>query len=90
MYRYSNFIPSTKNAHLGMLDLPDCVALSEKGECGWLNISHCKGSSCSFKQTKEENKSSLQRWKLRLSSLDKAQQKSIAAKYYGGTEPWSE
>lgn len=90
MHRYRNFIPSTRHANLGMLDLPDCLALSDRGDCMWLKTSRCMGSSCSFRQTKEENRCSLERWKLRLSSLDNAEQKRIAAKYYGGTRPWNE
>ncbi|MHC1719244.1 MAG: hypothetical protein AB9844_00870 [Clostridiaceae bacterium] len=90
MHRYRNFIPSSRYANLDMVDLPDCIALSDKGDCRWLNTSRCIGKSCSFKQTKEENWRSLQKWKIRLSSLENAEQKRIAAKYYDGTRPWCE
>jgi len=90
MHRYRNFIPSSRYANLDMVDLPDCIALSDKGDCRWLSTSRCIGCSCSFKQTKEERRCSLLSWKTRLSSLENAEQKRIAEKYYAGARPWSE
>jgi len=90
MRNRSNFIPSTKNVNLNVLELPSCVSLSEYGRCGRLNILNCVGASCHFKQTNQDEKSSEDHCRQKLLSLSKPEQLRIAKKYYGGSMPWKE
>lgn len=83
-----NFIPSTGRVNLKMLDMPDCIALSDTGNCKWLRISKCQGTKCSFKKSEQDMLKSLQQWKIRLASLEISEQTRIAKKYYSGKIIW--
>ena len=72
-----------------MLDLPDCVSLSEKGGCGLLRISKCQGINCNFKKSKIDTQMEQAYWMLRLSSLDIDKQIRISKIYYDGKMPWN-
>jgi len=80
----------TRYSNLDLLDLPNCISLSETGQCLLLNISFCQGDTCSFKLTQEEQDAAAFKVKKRLSSLDEKTQKKIARKYYNGRRPWLE
>ena len=88
MRNQREIISISPHTDYGLCKLPDCVDLRENGNCARLNIDACRGSECSFMQTKNEAEKSAQRWCKRLSSLDESEQKQIAKKYYGGTKPW--
>ncbi|MEA4920329.1 MAG: hypothetical protein VB078_05385 [Clostridiaceae bacterium] len=75
----------TRNSDTALLKLPDCDGLLENGKCRWLNVSKCTGFKCSY--YKKTN--SFEKAQERLRSLDKATQKHIAQKYYGGSCPWA-
>ncbi len=80
----------TRLSNLNWLDLPDCVCLSETGQCSLLKISFCQGNTCSFKLTQEEKGAAERKVGKRLSSLDEETQEKIARKYYKGRRPWQE
>lgn len=73
-----------------MLILPDCSALNEKGGCTLLNIKRCKGYSCRFVHSTEDEKRAALSWSRRLSSLSTEEQQKISKKYYNGSMPWKE
>lgn len=66
----------------------DCFAMSERGKCTALKSERCRGESCGFHKTKEEQKESLRKANERLQSLPEYQQEAIADKYYGGVRKW--
>lgn len=80
----------TRLSNLNWLDLPNCIALSENGQCSLLKISLCQGNTCSFKLTQEEKDAAERKVRKRLSSLDEETQEKIACKYYKGRRPWQE
>ena len=90
MINRNSFVPSTKNVNLTMLELPNCVSLSEYGRCGRLNILKCLGRNCPFKRNSQEEKDSQERWHQQLLSLSKSTQLETAKKYYGGSMPWKD
>lgn len=57
-----------------LLDLPDCMGLSEKGKCIWLNITDCKGEECKFKRSVAEQQCMQIKKIHRLASLSDSQQ----------------
>lgn len=73
-----------------MLALPDCSALNEKGGCSMLNIKRCKGHSCRFAHSTEDEKRAVISWRRRLSALSPEEQQKISKKYYNGSMPWKE
>ena len=79
----------TKNADITMLDLPDCISLSERGGCGLLNISKCQGKGCTFKKNRLDSQNAQSRWMIRLSSLDIDDQIRISRLYYDGKMSWN-
>jgi len=72
-----------------LLELPDCVALSEYEKCNRLTLLICNKCGCPFKKTREEDLASIQRAYQRLASLNDSTQNRIAQKYYGGYMPWN-
>lgn len=68
-----------------ILELPDCVSLTEKGGCTRLNISRCLGAKCTFMNHSGDIGSS-DAWKRRLTNLSEEEQLKISRKYYGGAE----
>ena len=78
----------TRFSNTNLLDLPNCVGLSEAGKCFWLNITSCQGSSCSFQKTNEDKSNSMIQVQNRLSELDEKTQEHISQKYYSGKRPW--
>ncbi len=68
--------------------LPECRSRNENGGCELLNVTVCKGSSCSFAGSGEDEEAALIRWRNRLVSLSDAEQTKISKKYYGGSMPW--
>lgn len=63
-------------------------AFSKGNACKILTVKMCSGESCSFAQTKAQIDASQKKELKRLASLDKAQQRYIAEKYYGNKMPW--
>lgn len=90
MLRSKKFISLTKNTALALLDLPNCISLSERGECELLKIGKCQGKKCTFMKSEEDTRKGQIHWMLRLSSLDKDEQLKISRMYYGGKMPWNE
>ncbi len=80
----------TRFSNLNSLDLPNCINLSENGQCSLLQVSRCQGDTCSFKLTQEEKDAAACKVRKRLSSLDEYTQEEIACKYYNGRRPWEE
>ena len=70
----------------------DCFAFKkDKDICKALNEVECKeGKSCPFYKTKERQSNSIRKAYIRLASLDRVSQKSIADKYCKGQYPWQE
>lgn len=90
MFRSNNFIPVSKSGNLAMLDLPDCISLSERGGCNLLRIDKCQGNGCSFRKSIKDSILAEKLCKLRLSGLDEDEQIKISAIYYSGKMPWKE
>ncbi len=68
----------------------DCFAYKEnvnKAFCKALKEINC--IDCSFYKTKEQQKNSIKKANIILSSLDKVTQKNIADKYYQGKYSWN-
>lgn len=61
------------------LDFKRCLAMGRM---------YCQADQCSFRQSYEEQKASLDAAHKRLRSLPEYQQLSISGKYYGGQRPW--
>ncbi len=70
-----------------MLDMPDCVSLTEKGGCTRLSIVQCIGEKCSFACSDNDTEAK-NRWQERLCLLPEEEQIKISRKYYGGAMPW--
>lgn len=79
---------ANKQEGLHMLDLPNCVSLSENGGCTLLKMKTCQGLGCSFMKSYEEMVNTTRYWEERLASLDEEKQERIAKLYYGGKMPW--
>lgn len=79
-----------KFSHSELLQLPNCIDLSETGECLRLNISACAGEKCTFKRSAAEYNFLQVKAFQRLASLSNSKQTYISNKYYGGTKPWNE
>jgi hypothetical protein len=77
-----------KQEGLSMLNLPNCVSLSENGGCILLKLKKCQGLKCSFMKSNEELESMNKHWEERLSGLDEEKQVRISKLYYGGKMPW--
>ena len=71
----------------GKEPLMDCFALCENGYCNALG-GKCRGGTCHFHKTREEQAHSLEKVSERLRSLPEYQQEAIADKYYGGVRKW--
>lgn len=67
-----------------------CIHLTAYFRCDVLNVKECIGEKCSFRQTADEAKRSSDKWKARIMTLDGAEQKRIADKYWGGKIPQQE
>ncbi len=78
----------TRFSNLDWIDLPNCVNLTQFGQCSLLIISMCQGNTCPFKLTQEEKDAAEFKVRKRLSSLDEETQVKIAHKYYKGKRPW--
>jgi hypothetical protein len=90
MSRGNNFIPTSLEKNLRILNCPDCVNLTEHFRCSVLRISECPGGNCSFRQGTSERKSSINKWRKRMNGLPPGEQRKIATSYWGGKMPWKE
>lgn len=68
----------------------ECIHLTEYFRCDVLNVKECIGGKCSFRQTEDKAKRSSEKWKAMIMTLDEAEQKKIADKYWGGKIPRQE
>jgi len=71
-----------------LLELPDCISLTDLGKCKRLNIPICQGQNCPFKMTTEELIESKKLSFRIISDLDESLQSHISMKYYNGSMPW--
>lgn len=85
-------LPDMNNphAHFELLSCPDCIYLSERGNCALLNVTSCMGERCTAKESSRSKARSLAQWKSRLCGLPLEKQEDIAKKYYGGHFPWKD
>ena len=79
MRRCDNGIPAFPKGERRLLNLPDCVFLTEQGRCRILRVPECAGDTCSFCRSRACAEDANRRWKTR-----------IAAAYFGGKMPWKE
>lgn len=77
-----------KFSNLSLINMPDCVALSDLRKCKRLTSLVCDKKTCPFKQSNHEETTSIQTAYERISSLDNSTQSRIAKKYYKGSMPW--
>ncbi|MGD9567909.1 MAG: hypothetical protein AB7V48_06230 [Sedimentibacter sp.] len=75
-------------SNLSLINMPDCVALSDLKKCRRLTTLVCDKNMCPFKQNFDEETESLQNAYDRISHLDDNAQTRIAKKYYNGNMPW--
>ncbi|MCD7731432.1 MAG: hypothetical protein LUI05_08060 [Oscillospiraceae bacterium] len=68
----------------------ECNSLNANGGCSLLGLEKCKGTSCRYIYSSEEEKNESVKWRKRLSSLSPDEQRRISKKYYGGSMPWRE
>lgn len=90
MRRCDNGIPAFPKGERRLLNLPDCVFLTEQGRCRILRVPECAGETCSFCRSRAYAEDANRRWKTRMNVLDDARQARIAAAYFGGKMPWKE
>ena len=90
MRRCDNGIPAFPTGERRLLNLPDCVFLTEQGRCRILRVPECAGETCSFCRSRACAEDANRRWKTRMNLLDDARQARIAAAYFGGKMPWKE
>jgi len=76
-------------SNMELLGLPDCMGLSDKRKCLWLNINLCKGEGCAFKRSVSDCKLSQLNTFQRLANLSSLQQTHISEMYYHGKKPWN-
>lgn len=76
--------------NLHLLGLPNCMGLSERGKCNWLNNAVCKGENCKFMRLEADLQLTQMKLFQRLASLSEVQQAHISNKYYNGRKPWIE
>ena len=79
-----NGIPAFPKGERRLLNLPDCVFLTEQGRCRILRVPECTGETCSFCRSRACAEDANRRWKTRMNVLDDARQARIAAAYFGG------
>lgn len=77
-----------KFSNLSLINMPDCVALTDLKKCRRLTSLVCDKEICPFKQSPDEEAQSIQNAYTRISSLDTSTQNHIAKKYYKGKMPW--
>lgn len=77
-----------KYSNLSLLNMPDCVALSDLKKCSRLTTLECDKSMCPFKQSTDEKNASIQSAYDRISNLDDNTQTRISKKYFKGNMPW--
>lgn len=85
-----NFIPVFSESNRKMLDMPDCIYLTERCRCGILNVKECLRDQCTFLQSRRKREESQLQWRSRLNRMGEEQQAKIAAVYYGGKTPWKD
>ena len=90
MRRCDNGIPAFPKGERRLLNLPDCVFLTEQGRCRILRVPECAGDTCSFCRSRACAEDANRRWTTRMNVLDDARQARIAAAYFGGKMPWKE
>ena len=86
----NNFVPILHSEDRKLLELPDCIHLSEYGKCSILSVASCRGGKCSFNQSAAAAQTSREHWKQHLRSMDAKRQKKIAHKYFGDAMPWKD
>lgn len=77
-----------KFSNLSLINMPDCVALTDLKKCNRLTSLVCDNKTCPFKKNLEEETASIQNAYNRISNLDSTTQNQIAKKYYKGSMPW--
>ena len=75
-------------SNLSLINMPDCVALSDLKKCSRLITLECDKNMCPFKQNFDEETESLLNAYDRISNLDDNTQTRIAKRYYQGKMPW--
>ncbi|MDD3193517.1 MAG: hypothetical protein PHE47_06660 [Oscillospiraceae bacterium] len=90
MGRADRFIPSSLEKNLKLLQMPDCIYLTERCQCGILRVKECVGKDCPFCQSKIKNEEARMLWRRRLGRIEEEKQEKIAAAYYGGKRPWKD
>lgn len=83
-----NFIPQASTKNLEVLDLPDCVHLTDNFKCDVLKVNECIGKKCSFFLSQKEKSQSDDVWKKKMNELSESKQKDIAITYFNGKMPW--
>jgi|LFRM01.1.fsa_nt_gb hypothetical protein len=83
-----NFIPQTIAKNLEVLDLPDCVHLTDNFKCEILKVNECMGRECSFMLNQKQKSKSYNLWKKKMNELSESKQKDIAHTYFNGKMPW--
>ena len=74
MRRCDNGIPAFPKGERRLLNLPDCVFLTEQGRCRILRVPECAGETCSFCRSRACAEDANRRWKTRMNVLDDARQ----------------
>lgn len=59
MRRCDNGIPAFPNGERRLLNLPDCVFLTEQGRCRILRVPECTGETCSFCRSQQIEEKSI-------------------------------
>lgn len=77
-----------KYSNLSLLNMPDCVALSDLKKCSRLTSLECDKNNCPFMQNIDEETTSIKNAYERISNLDDNTQSHISKKYYNGNMPW--
>ncbi len=88
MHSKTQSIPSATDNNMKLLNLPDCIYLTDNCKCRLLKIAECTGEKCSFRQNNEEHINSQHSWFCKMNSLNYEAQYKIAKTYYGGHMPW--
>lgn len=89
MRRCDNGIPAFPKGERRLLNLPDCVFLTEQAAAASSAFRSARGKPAPSAQpacAEDANR----RWKTRMNVLDDARQARIAAAYFGGKMPWKE
>lgn len=84
----SKYTPDPDMTNYKLLELPECVFLSERCRCAILNVKICMGEKCTFRKTAYDIEKSEKICREHLNTLDMTIQNKIADNYYGGKKLW--